>query len=438
MEIIPHHYRTFGHCLLVAGALILNLVSAGQDQDYYKEHFIRNENANYKDNIRSIQLYRAGFELSPPVIQFRSDEKLFLTFDDLEEGVKQYRYTVIHCDAYWNTSQILQMEYIEGFMEDYINDYKYSFNTTIPFTNYVLVFPTDNLRLKKSGNYILKVYDETDREENVIFTRRFMVVDPRISIDAKVNKTTSLDERYTHQQVDFKIYLNGYTITEPYRDLFVTILQNGRWDNAIRDLQPRMIIDNILDYTQIRENTFMGGNEFRYFDMKTLKYNTDRMLAIQYDHEGYQVYLQPDLPRSRNYRSEEDINGRRLIAVNNSYDPLTEADYAWVHFYLPFPAPLADGNLYVTGALTDWQFNTTALMHYNLEQKAYEAKLLLKQGYYNYAYSFLPNGSDKADISLIEGTFWETENEYSILVYHRRQGDYYDQLIGAFHLNSYQ
>jgi len=408
-----------------------------QDDPYYNSGFVRNDNAVYRENIRTVIMYKAGFELSPPIMQLNTDDKLILAFDDLDANFKQYRYTVVHCDAFWNTSDLRQMEYIDGFMDDDIEDYKFSFNTTIPYVNYVLEFPSEYMKIKKSGNYIIKVYLDSDKDENVILTRRFMIYEPKVTVQGKVDNSMDLDLRYTHQQINFKIITGNYYLADAYSNLHVIITQNGRPDNMIRNIQPRTITGNEFDFSYQEQPVFPAGNEFRYFDMKTLKYNTDRMQSLQYEADGYHVYLTTDLPRaSGNYHSEEDINGRKLIAANDTRDPYNEGDYAWVHFFLPYRAPLADGNLYVFGALSDWQFNPANLMKYNFDLKAYEAKIFLKQGYYNYVYAFLENRSNVGDITFIEGSFWETKNEYTIFVYHRQPGDSFDQLVGVGFVNS--
>lgn len=409
----------------------------GQQEPYFDEGYVRNDNAVYSKNIQTVLLYKAGFELSPPIIQFNTDEKLMLAFDDLGGDYKQYRYTVVHCKAEWETSDLRQMEYLDGFFEDYIKDYTYSFNTTTSFINYRLIFPTEDMKLRRSGNYILKVFLDSDEDQNIIFTRRFMVYEPMVTVEGKVANTVDLNLRYTHQEVDFKILTGGYSMTDTYRNLHVVVMQNGRWDNALLNIQPRNINGNVYDFTLIDNLVFPAGNEFRYFDMKTLKYNTDRMDALEYQNDGYHVYLMADVPRNKgNYYSEEDINGRRLIAANDTEDPYSEGDYAWVHFLLPCWPPLATGNLYISGALSDWRFNPTNLCRYNFELKAYEAKLFLKQGYYNYDYVFVENNTNTGDVSLIEGSYWETENEYEVLVYYQQQGDTYDRLIGVGFLNS--
>jgi hypothetical protein len=410
---------------------IFTILQAYTQDSYYNTSFIRNDNAVYNENIKTVLLYKSGFELSPPIIQLHSGEKLVLAFDDLDDQYKQYRYTVVHCDAFWNKSDLLQIEYIDGFTDGFIEDYKYSFNTTVPYINYFLEFPTEDMRLKKSGNYIIKVFVDSDDDENVVLTHRFMIYEPLVTVQGRVGNSVDLDLRYTHHQVNFKIFPENFRLTDSHSNLHVFVMQNGRWDNIIKNVQPRMITGNEFDYSLVNELVFAAGNEYRYLDMKTLKYNTDRMQSLQYTNEGYQVYIMTDLPRNKgNYFYLEDINGRKLIAANDTRDPYTEGDYAWVHFLLPYNYPLIEGNLYVFGALSDWQFNPGNQMRYNYDIKAYEASILLKQGYYNYEYAFLENHSQVGDVTFIEGSYWETRNEYTVFVYHRQQGETYDRMIG--------
>lgn len=421
----------------MAICILVSFTSSAQDDSYYQQGFIRNDNAVYRENIQTVLLYKAGFELSPPVIQLHSGEKLVLAFDDLDADYKQYRYTFLHCDADWKKSDIQPMEYISGYYDDLIEDYTYSYNTTVPYVNYSVSFPNENIRITKSGNYVLRVFLDSDQDQNVILTRRFMVYEPLVTVEGKIANTYDLNLRYTHHQVSFRVLSENYYMSDTYRNLHVVVMQNGRWDNVIKNIQPRNIVGNEYNYSLIEELAFPAGNEFRYLDMKTLKYNTDRMQSLQYTYDGYQVYVMTDLPRNRgNYIYEEDINGRRLIAANDTRDSYSEGDYAWVHFLLPYYPPLAEGNLYVAGGFSDWQYNPENLMIYNKGLRAYEGKVFLKQGYYNYAYVFLPNHSRTGDLTFIEGSYWETGNEYSIFVYYQQQGDFYDRLVGLGFLMS--
>jgi hypothetical protein len=411
--------------------------SYSQD-DYFDAKYIRNENFIYKNNIKTVLLYGAGNPLSMPIIQLHSLDKLMLSFDDLDADVKSYRYTVVHCDAYWNTSTIEKMEYLDGFYDDEIYENNRSINTLQPYTNYFLLFPTEYLRIKKSGNYILKVFVNTESDENVVFTRRFMVYDPKITVAAKVNKTSNLNDRYTKQQVDFSLITENYSIHDPYRDLHLVVRQNDRWDNVVTNIEPRRVLPNQLDYSLNEKIVFEGGNEFRYVDLKTVKYTTDKMATIDYLPDTYVVYLLADRNNmTREYYSESDINGKRIIESNQAiYNSSYEAEYAWVHFTLLQPKPLTSGNVYIMGELSGWQFSEENKMVYISNNRTYEVDLYLKQGYYNYCYAFLEDNKQVAEVLYFEGSHWETENLYTVFVYHREQGLFYDQLIGFTTISS--
>jgi hypothetical protein len=397
-----------------------------------------NENRVYATRIKTVLLHKEGFEMSAPVMRLGSLEQLRLSFDDLDPDLKRFRYTIRHCEADWTTSaELMITEYIDGFQDDPINDFAYSYNTTTNYTHYSLVFPTSNLRPKISGNYIIIVY--LDDPANVILTWRFMVAENSpLAITGNARQANNVADRFTRQQVDFTLEYNGMTINDPTRELKIVVTQNDRWDNAVRGLTPRFVRGSSLDYTDVPQCLFDGGNEFRPFDIKSLLYNSERIRKIDYSKEGYQVYLLDDQRRTfKNYVTDKEINGRKLIKnevyANNSD---IEADYAWVHFFLPFEAPLGNGQLHILGAVTDWQLNDSSRMNYDFQRKGYEKTLFVKQGYYNYLYVFKDNKTGKADFSLIEGNHWETENEYTVWVYFHPAGNQYDRLIAVQDFNT--
>ncbi len=396
------------------------------------------ENIVYKNFIKTVLLYKDGFEMSVPVIRLNSDEKLRLSFDDLDSDLKRYKYTIIHCESDWKAStDLMQSDFIDGFREDNIDDFSYSYNTTTHFTHLSLVFPTRKMRPAISGNYIIKVF--IDDPADVAFTWRFSVVETSSAgITGEIRQASNISDRDSKQEVDFSIHFNGMRISDPDREIKVVITQNDRWDNAIRNVKPKFMRGDELDYNYDEGNTFNGGNEFRAFDTKSLLYQTERILKIEYDSAGYEVILLDDLKRTtKNYVTEKDINGRKLIKnEEHAQNSDIEADYTWVHFFLPCNPPLPGGLVYILGALTDWQLNDAARMMYNSSRKGYEKKLLLKQGYYNYLYVVKDIRSGKADESLIEGNHWETENEYTVWVYFHETGGLYDRLIAVQNINS--
>jgi hypothetical protein len=282
----------------------------------------------------------------------------------------------------------------------------------------------------------LKVFVDGN-EDRIAFTRRFMVFEQNVAIEAGVKQATDLNFRATHQEIDFIITITRLAIPNPYRDMKVVITQNGRWDNAITALQPRMVRGNqfIFDYEQ--GNLFPGGNEFRNFDIKSLRYRSLNVENISTLRDSRSVSLMPDRNRRfMRYTTRGDINGRFLIKTDDYQDDVLEADYALVHFYLPHDTPVVDGSVYVVGEMTDWNATSYNRMTYNYRERRYELSLMLKQGFYDYKYAFLPDNSDVLDLTTFEGSHSVTENDYTIYIYYRRQGEVYDSLIGIHHVNS--
>lgn len=427
------------HLLIILFLSIIifpDLAAQTDTAEYFTGDFQRNTDYIYKDDIKTVLLYREGYELSGPVIGLNTEEKLKLSFDDFDAELKSYAYFIVHCNADWQPSELLTSEYIKGIQEDYINDYKYSRNTIFKYLHYNVVFPNSNFTITKSGNYLLKAYENGDRE-NILFTKRFMVTENKAAIAADIHRASGIDERMYRQEVDFTIQYNEYQVTNPYSDLKVLLMQNHRWDNAIATLKPTFVRDNELIYDYSEENVLAGGNEFRHFDIKNFRFITDRIDSVVFNREGNHVYLLPDEKMAfKGYISKQDINGKRIIRIEGDWDGEIDADYAYVHFSLPYTEILSKGNVYILGALTDWNFSSRYQMKYNSEKQKFEAMLFLKQGYYNYQYVFVEDGSTAGDVTLFEGSHSQTENDYTILVYHRSYGDNYDRLIAAGTFNS--
>ncbi len=395
---------------------------------------ITNEDRTYKDFIKTVLLYKKGNEESYPMITLNAGEELFLSFDDLRADIKDYQYTVIHCTSDWEKSDLKPFEYLEGYFSDLIEESQSSFRSTIPYTHYTLSFPNQYLKITKSGNYILKVYIRKDTDENTAFTMRFMVLDPKVSIEGTVKRAfTGVEEDLGFdQKIEFILRTGKVNISNPYYNLQVVITQNRRWDNAITDLEPTSISGKLITYDPMGGNSFKSGNEYRNFDIKDMYHQTEFLAKIEDTPEGYFVKLKPDERKTfKPYFSETDLNGRYLIRAPLGRDPAFESEYVYVSFYLPYDYPLIHGDMYITCQLTNWQLDDQGKMTYNYRDKAYEKTMLLKQGYYNYIYAFLESKKSMGDVTFIEGNHWEANNEYMIYVYFLAPGTTYQQLIGA-------
>lgn len=423
---------SYFHFLTVI-CIMMCLPAGSQEADSLD--YIEESNKIFQPNIKSVTFHRDGFELSPPLMRFNQDEQLRLSFDDLDADVKEFTFTIIHCDADWVPSELSPDRYINGFTEDYIYEYALSQNTLVPYTHYEILFPTNDLKPSIPGNYMLKVYHQNP--ENLYFTRRFMVFDQQVEVSGKIGQASVIEDRKSKQKVNFEILSPSLRISNPYRDLKVVVIQNGRWDNRIHDLQPKMVVGNRLDYNYDYENVFDGGNEFRSIDIKSLNYYSENVAKIESDRNGYYVTLQDDNKRTYQvYKTESDINGRMIIKTEDRRDSSTESEYVNVNFFLPYAPPLIDGHIYISGALADWSYSEENRMIYNFHRKGYEKTLLLKQGYYNYHYMTLFEHSKWGDVAFIEGNHWETGNDYTILIYYREPADLFERLIGVAQFNS--
>ncbi len=435
-------YRVIHFMIVISGLFIFlypeDILSQTTDSINSSDsiNYFEKCNTIYKSSIKTVLFHRDGWDMSPPLLNFGTDEKLRLSFDDLDGDYKNFTYTITHCDANWKPSAIRQDEYIDGYFEESIRDYSFSINTILPYTHYVLVFPTEDLIPKIPGNYILTVYNEDP--DSIFFTRRFMLVDQKVRITGRVHQATQLEEKNYKQEVDFSINANGYRIINPYQDLkVVRLFKMVRWDNAITNLQPKMVIGDKYDYDYDKENVFDGGNEFRAFDIKTLRSNSENVAKIVYAGDGYQVYLRDDEKRTfQVYKTEKDIDGQMKIKTDDRSDSETQAEYVSVHFFLSYPAPMIDADMFILGQLTDWQLSDASKMDYNYKMKRYEKILLLKQGYYNYQYVLRYHGQSAGDATFIEGNHAETENTYTVFVYNREFGGDFDVLIGVDYLSS--
>ena len=390
----------------------------------------------YKESIHSIQLNRDGWKLSYPIIDLNSELAIALSFDDIADNIANYYYKIIHCNFDWTPSNINEGDYIDGFLPLQIMDYAFSFNTYFSYVHYTLKLPNDDFKFLISGNYTLVVFEDLN-ENKIAFVKRFMISDALVNVSAMVNRPVLSMFRNTSQEVNFNVETGSFEIENPFNDIKVSILQNGRWDQSINNLKPLFDKNGILDYTYQLENIFAAGNEYRWFDIKSVRYQSPYVKNITYSGGHFNVFLFPDqVKASSRYFYEEDLNGKYFIEIQEEQKDDTEADYVYVNFSLPYDAPIMGGDFYVMGSLSVSEYSEKNRLKYNFENKSYELTLLLKQGYYNYRYEYLKHGKVAGDASITEGNYYETENDYLILVYHRGSSSRYDRLIGYQIANS--
>jgi len=399
--------------------------------------FAQIDNQVLDENIITVQLNLASSQLSLPIVNLQSGSGiLVLQFDHLGDELRDYSYTIVHCNSDWKPSQLDDNEYIDGFTNDRITNINISFNTLMPYTHYMVGLPNRNMRWMLSGNYILKVFDEDDNDR-VVITRRFMVVEPQWRIAAEFVRTVKVEKLDTWHEIDFSVDPKGARINNVQNDVKAFILQNGRWDNAIGPLKPFIERSGSLSYDYQDVVTFPAGKEFRFFDIRTFDFRGDRVKIITENQDYFEVTLLTD--ESRNGRPVTflpDANGRFVIDNQNFNQTLLQCDYANVLFSISQNLPLDDADVYVFGELSDWQLKPEFKMSYSEEAHMYYLDAFLKQGYYNYQYMVVDTKTGKPDVDGFEGNWYETGNQYTILMYFRPFAARYDRLMGAVTLDS--
>ena len=431
-------------CLILSSlptACIIQKSKKVNNDDYYNPKQLRYNNNVYRSDIKTPRLYLKGEPLSEPMLRLNSNEQLELSFDLLKTEAEVFSYTFIHCNADWQPSDLDPFDYIDGFLRDDIDRYEYSFRTKQDYVHYRLVFPNNNIRFRKLGNYLLKVY-ANDNPDDIVLTRRLMVYENVLDIDVSF-LSSNLNQYYrSHQRLDFSLSTEGTDIGNPMEEIKIVLMQNGRWDNIISGLKPLFIRGHDLVYNYTDRTLFPGGDEFRFFDTRSLRQTREGVKQMNVEGTENHFYLKPDLVRGEKKRiqvSFTDLNGKYLIGQHDGgiFTNL-DADYGYVHFQLKMDSVIQDGNLYVFGGFNDWQITPETLLHYDYQTKTYYTKIFLKQGKYDYQYVLVRDNEKKkqADASITEGNYVTTENTYHILVYHRAFNSRYDRLVGLRMINT--
>jgi hypothetical protein len=389
---------------------------------------LRYENQIFDTRVKTVVLTKAGSDDRYPIIALNSNDQLELSFDILGNKNDYFQYTLIHCDANWKPTSLGQNEYLRGLTFDNITDFKYSTNTYVKYVHYNLLLPNENMKPIFAGNYLIKVYRNFDEEE-LVLTRRMMILNPAVSIDGAAKPATLAQYRFTKQEVGFSVNYQGFNIPDPYKDVNVVLMQNGQWDNSITGLKPLFIRDNTLDYNYYDQTLFSGGNEFRFFDIRSLRQFSQNVRAKTLD-SVYHCFLNYEESRgSKQYFNYLDFNGKRVIANRDGQNVGIDGDYAFITFYLLSLTPLNE-DVYVYGEFTDWRLLPEYKMYYNKSRLRYELEVPLKQGRYEYKYA-TQTAEGKIDDTTIEGSHAQTENEYMVLIYHKNIQYKYDELVGS-------
>ena len=368
-----------------------------------------------------------------------SDEEnaLEISFDEMSHDVHQYSYRVLHCNRDWTESSISSYEYVDGFTTADIVDYEHSMNTQQAYTHYSFAFPNEEMQLKASGNYVVQIYEDGN-QDRIVAEVCFRVVEPIVGIEAHLRANTDIELSGRYQQLDVDVQTKALNLRDA-GDVKLVVEQNGRWDNRVVLEKPTFVEPNRLRYVNQKSMIFEGGNEFRHFDIYSSYYAGNHVDRVRYTQGEYHALLEVDDVRGTKnkyagreglpYVTERDANGQWLVNCEKTEYVDTEAEYMWVHFVLPVEQYVLDGHVFVGGEAFGNQMSAQNKMAYDVEQKCYYLYAYLKQGGYDYMYYVM--GTNGVTSMPLEGSHWQTENEYAVWVYYRPFGARYDRLVAV-------
>lgn len=391
-------------------------------------------------NVVGIKLYKKGDQLLYPILRLGETEGLELHFDDINNSSRSYFYTYVLCNADWSIANVSNMDYIKGFTQVRLNQYRFSSATQSKYVHYSATLPAANSLPSKSGNYLLKVYENGDTAK-LLFSKRFLVVNEKASLAARMQQPFAPEYFLTHQKLLIDLNFRNQDILNPAKEVKVVVMQNNRWDNARTISNPTFIRGRTFEYSDEQQLVFEAGKEWRWLDLRSFRLQSDRVASVNYNVQPYDVRIRPDTIRSPiRYAFYADINGRYAVSHIENINPWWQGDIGKVHFtFLPQNGEIPNQyDVYLFGEMTQYQLNDQTRMKWNENLQAYETSILLKNGYYNYCYVTVPRNSRQALPSMkpTEGSIWETENDYRVLVYYTPFGSRTDELVAIAELNS--
>ena len=385
----------------------------------------------FNSNIKTLQIGIQGEKMGLPILELNSSNVLSVSFDEMSYEAHSYSFKVLHCNADWTPSNLNTNEYLSGFTTGNITDIVLSVNTTFLYTHYKFNLPNEDLGFKISGNYVVVIYED-NQVEKPIAQACFSIVEPRVSITTNIRGNTDTELNGRLQQLDFEVNLNGYSVRDPTSEIKVVVRQNNRIDNEVTDIKPTYLTGSKLSYINNKSLIFDGGYEYHRFDISSIYAAGAGVATIRFQQPSYHAYIYDDkIQTSKSYMQEMDVNGKFIVNMQNATDDDVEADYMYVHFTLPTKQPFFDGQIYLGGEFNYNMIDDAVRMKYDMAVGNYFQTVLLKQGGYNYQYWFAPKGEYKASAERVDGSYWQTRNEYTIYVYHRTWGERYDRLVGV-------
>lgn len=392
--------------------------------------FLISWSVNYASGpeIKSLRIYSSGDQIDFPVIDYSDPEKSSITieFDVQSDYMPNYNIIFKFCDADWNpynneflSNRIYNVETIL-WMEQLpynIKGARYHYNGS---------FPNKNVTFPFSGKWKFYIVDSQNR--NLIYASgKFFVVIPQVKMNVQVLKEGLRGEAdelaFSGRTISIR---TNFILPDSLFSAYVKrveIIANRKFNYPMIIDKTSYTVDRFFEWNAADKFSFIArnikpGNEYRTTDIRDIgKYNISPVYASFGEIELSNLYT----------KGKRDFNGASyLLDFRND-----RAEYLKVTFRIRPPEEIKT-SVFLVGSFTDWKvlpgyemFDDNGMMNLSVE---------LKRGVHEYQYvtGKIVNGKvENINWEILEGNFYETENEYNIfLFYGSVEKGGYDKIIG--------
>ena len=378
--------------------------------------------------IKSLRVYSSNDQIEFPVIDHSDKSKSSITidFDVQSEFMPNFNIVFKFCDADWNpydnpflSNQMYNTETILWFDElpQNVRGARYHYNGS---------FPNNNVTFPFSGNWRFYIVDSQNRDL-IYGSGKFFVVYPEIKLNVQVAKEGLQGEMNDLASSGRTIAIKtNFVLPDSLYSSNVTrveIITNRKFNYPMIIDRNSYTADRFYEWNGSNKFTFIArnvrpGNEYRIADIRDVgKYNKPPVFAHFGEIETSNLFT----------KGRRDFNGASyLMDYRNS-----DADYLRVIFRIRPPEQIKS-SIFLVGSFNNWKVSPEYEMYD--DNGMMNISVQLKRGVYEYQYvtGQIVNGVvENIDWEILEGNFYETENEYNIFLYYASvEKGGYDKIIG--------
>jgi len=387
------------------------------------------------DNLRSASITDLQGKPQFPILSLQGGQLLF-QFDLIQDDREWLNYRLIPADMNGNIVEVDDAEFIQGFYQSEISDAQLAYNTTTDYVHYALTFPNTMMRPTQSGRYWLLFYrnsDHLDASNQVVAFPLFVSAD-KMNVTSRLLKSNDVSKIFTHQQIETTVIPNSMNFNDIPRDIRIMIFKNYELRSELPPIAPTFITPERWTFQHNDSPGFAGGNEWRVMDTRQIISPGFHVDYTQPNQDNPEIWIQQDESNAKSKYGWNDMNGVTQFSTTLPSAQSIDADYLLTHFQ--YKSRAFEGGQLLLEYCTALGCKEEKELIYNTNTGCYETAIYLKQGIYNYRYRWRNFYSAEEELKYTEGNFFETQNEYQIILFQKEPLYQKDVILGTYKLRS--